>query len=93
MWLDEYRLENAYSLKQAAYSAARDAAFVVLVVTPKYVVSPARCLELLAALRRPREQVLVWIVPTSEWLSASLVMGDESGIDTRQHVEHWFEVM
>eukprot|EP00966_Prymnesium_polylepis_P122482 2831363-Prymnesium_polylepis.1 len=56
VWLDTYRLENAYNLKQAVFTAARDAGFVVLVITPRYLLSPNRCLELLAALRRPREQ-------------------------------------
>ena len=37
VWLDTYRLENAFNLKQAVFCAARDAGFVVLVVTPRYL--------------------------------------------------------
>ena len=84
VWLDAYRLENGHSIKQAAYCAARDAAFVLLLVTPRSVASPTRCLELLAALRRPREHVLVWVVPTSEWARGG------GGPDTAQRVEAWF---
>ena len=67
VWLDTYRLENAFNLKQAVFCAARDAGFVVPVVTPRYLLSPNRCLELLAALRRPREQVFAWIDSAADW--------------------------
>ena len=67
VWLDTYRLENAFNLKQAVFCAARDAGFIVLLVTPKYLFSSNRCLELLAALRRPREQVFVWIDGAADW--------------------------
>ena len=60
VWLDSYRLENGFPRGSSVYAAARDAAYVVLLVTPRYLSDPTRCLELLAALRRPPEQVLVW---------------------------------
>ena len=37
VWLDVYRLENAYPLQQSVYHAAGRSAFVVLVVTPRFV--------------------------------------------------------
>ena len=55
-----YRLENGFPRGSSVYAAARDAAYVVLLVTPRYLSDHTRCLELLAALRRPPEQVLVW---------------------------------
>ena len=74
-WLDTYRLENACSVGASVYRAASEAAFVVLLVTPRYVVSPSRCVELLAALRRPREHVFVWVDGGADWaVRARLVL-------------------
>ena len=67
VWLDVYRLENAFSLQQTVHHAATRAAYLVLIVTPQFVCSPNCCLELLAALRRPAEQVLAYIDGGASW--------------------------
>ena len=88
VWLDTYRLENAFNVKHAVYCAARDAGFVVLLVTPKYLLSSNRCLELLAALRRPREQVFVWVDGAADWATAAGGQLSESG-DACEVVREW----
>jgi hypothetical protein len=72
VWLDTYRLENAVGRHQSVHAAAAAAAFVVLIVTPELVASVEGCLGVLEALRRPAEQVLVWIDVRGAWEGGTL---------------------
>ena len=87
VWLDTYRLENGFTAAQAAHAAARDAAFLVLLLTPQYLSCPRRCVELLAALRRPPQHTLVWLDASADW--SGCAQAPESGADFAARLQEW----
>lgn len=87
VWLDVQRLENGCSVLHAAHAAARDAAFLVLLLTPQYLSCPRRCVELLAALRRPPQHTLVWLDASADW--SGCAQAPESGADFAARLQEW----
>ena len=63
VWVD--RLVNAQSRHQAAYHAAKQAAFLIIFLTPEYTRSVDCCLELLVALDRPPADTVFYVSPSS----------------------------
>lgn len=67
VWMDIYRLENAFNASQQVWDAANRTAYIILDITPAFLESPQCCVGLYAALERSAQETIVYVNPHCEW--------------------------
>jgi len=69
VWMDVYRLENAFDASHTIWDAANKSAYLVLAISPEFLTSASCCAALYAATERDNQETIIYMDRSLEWES------------------------